>query len=217
MKKLLFLICIICSLSQVFAENEVYLDLNASEIHQIKTSKPELENNKTNISEDYSEEKEMTLHPFKYIKDELSNDLYSKQTITNKREKKIGKAKFGAKYDTTLAPESISQKRTLYSNYKLSDKMSVEADYQTNSMSGLDAQTKGTVGIGPEYKLNKKIKLKNKFSKNIGDNSNKGEISVEYKPFKDNRMDFSAGASQIQQDDGNSSHSQVNFGTNFRF
>ena len=195
----------------------MYLDLNASDIPVIRTYTPDYgNNNKSHKTDDLSEEKDMVLHPFQYIKDELSSDLYSKKTITNKKEKKLGKAKFGAKYDTTFEPNSISQKRTLYTNYDVTEKMSIGADYQTNSLEGMDAQAKGTVGVGPEYKINKKLKLKNKYSKNIGNNTNKGEVSIEYKPFQDGRMDFNAGAAQTQQDGGPGS-SQVNFGTNFRF
>jgi len=150
------------------------------------------------------------------VKDE-AKEIYSKKTITNKQEKRFGKTTIGAKYDTTFSPDSMEQKRTLYSNYNMTEKMTVGTTYEADSLGGMDAQTKGTVGIGPEYQLNNKIKLKNKYSKNFGSNSNKGEVSVEYKPFKDDRMDFSAGAAQIQQDDGTGSHSQVNFGTNFKF
>ena len=215
MKNFFLFLTIFCILSPVVADEEVFLDLNATDIHQIKTFSPNYENEKIQSHDDYSEEKDMIFHPFQYIKDD-AKDLYSKKTITNKKEKKIGKAKFGAKYDTTLTPDSVSQKRTLYTNYDLTEKMSVGADYQTNSMGGLEAQKQGTIGVGPEYQLNRKVKLKNKYSKNLGNDTNKGEISIEYKPFQDGRMDFNAGAAQTQQDGGPGS-SQVNFGTNFRF
>ena len=214
MKNFLLIVILCCFLSPVMADDEVHLNLNYDEIHQYKTFTPDFHNEKTEKPDEF--DTDMILHPFKYIREE-SKDLYSSKTISGTKEKEFGKAKFGAKYDTTLAPENISQKRTLYTKYDLTEKMSVGADYQTNSLGGMEAQTKGTVGVGPEYQLNKKVKLKNKYSKNLGDNSNKGEVSVEYKPFKDGRMDFNAGAAQIQQDDGNSSRSQVNFGTNIRF
>ena len=213
MKKLLLIAALCIIVSPIMAEDEVYLDLNYADRHQYKTFSPDFQNEKTEKPDEF--DTDMVLHPFKYIMDE-NKDLYSKKTFTNKKEKSIGKAKIGAKYDTTLAPESVSQKSTLYTNYDLTKKMSVGADYQTDSFGGTEAQTKGTVGIGPEYQLNEKIKLKNKYSKNLGNDSNKGEISVEYKPFKDGRMDFNAGAAQTQQDYGPGS-SQVNFGTNFRF
>ena len=213
MKKLFFILVLSCLILPVWADEEVYLDLKAGDVHEYKTFSPNFNNEKTEKPDDF--DTDMVLHPFKYIKEEY-NDLYSKKTITNKKEKEFGKAKVGAKYDTTLAPDSVSQKRTLYTNYGLSEKMSVGADYQTDSFGGMEAQTKGSVGIGPEYQFNNKLKLKNKYSKNLGNNTNKGEVSVEYKPFKDGRMDFNAGAAQTQQDNGPGS-SQVNFGTNFRF
>ena len=213
MKKILPIITLCCFLLPAIADDEVYLDLNTSDIHQYKTFSTTV--NDINVKQEDDIDTDMIFHPFKYLR-ENSDDLYSKKTITNKAEKELGKAKFGAKYDTTLSPDSASQKRTLYTNYGLTDKMSVGADYQTNSLNGIEGETKGTVGVGPEYKFNEKFKLKNKYSKNLGNDTNKGEVSVEYKPFKDGRMDFNAGAAQTQQDNGPGS-SQVNFGTNIRF
>lgn len=213
MKNFLIISVLLSLTLSVKADDEVYLDLGASEFHQYKTYSPSVKS--MNVKSDDDFDIDTIRHPFKYLRED-GDELYSKKTVTNKKEKQFGKAKIGAKYDTTLAPENVSQKRTLYSGYDITDKMSVGADYQTNTMGGMEAQTKGTVGIGPEYKLNEKIKLKNKYSKNLGNNSNKGELSVEYKPFKDGRMDFNAGAAQTQQDYGPGS-SQVNFGTNIRF
>ena len=213
MKKFLLFFVLSFFVLPVMAEDEVYLDLHHSERYDYKTYTPDIKT--LNIKKEDENNEDYIYHPMKYIKDEAS-ELYSQKKFTNKKEKKFGKAKVGAKYDTTLSPDSASQKRTLYTNYDLTEKMSVGADYQTNSLGGIEEQTKGTVGIGPEYKLNKKIKLKNKYSKNLGNNTNKGEVSVEYKPFKDGRMDFNAGAAQTQQDNGPGS-SQVNFGTNIRF
>ena len=216
MKKILLITFSSVFATSVFANDllkEIHLDLKPNDIHEYKTYSPKIEN--LNIKED-DEKEDYIYNPMKYIKDE-AREMYSKKSFSAKKEKQFGKTKVGTKFDTTVAPDSLLQKRTLYSNYSLTEKMSVGADYQTDSLNGLEAQTKGTVGVGPEYQLNTKVKLKNKYSKNLGDNSNKGELSVEYKPFKDGRMDFNAGAAQIQQDDGNSSRSQVNFGTNFRF
>lgn len=213
MKKFLLFFVLSFFVLPVMAEDEVYLDLHHSERYDYKTYTPDIKT--LNIKKEDENNEDYIYHPMKYIKDEAS-ELYSQKKFTNKKEKKFGKAKVGAKYDTTLSPDSASQKRTLYTNYDLTEKMSVGADYQTNSLGRMEEQTKGTVGIGPEYKLNEKIKLKNKYSKNLGNNTNKGEVSVEYKPFKDGRMDFNAGAAQTQQDNGPGS-SQVNFGTNIRF
>lgn len=216
MKKLLLTLILLSFGYSVFADDigTVYLDLNSGGTQSYKISAPNIK--ELNIKEREEETEDYIYNPMKYVKSEAA-ELYSKKTVTHKKEKKKGKATVGAKYDTTFAPDSMSQKGTLYSKYDLTEKMSVGADYQTNSLGGANAQTKGTFGAGPEYQLNKKVKLKNKYSKNLSDNSNKGELSVEYKPFKDDRMDFSAGAAQIQQDDGAGSRSQVNFGTNIRF
>lgn len=217
MKKIL-LTLLLCILSNCVLANDglnaVYLDLKAGENYEYNKSEPNLE--KINVKKEEDDNEDYIYRPMEFVKSE-ARELYSKKSVSDKKEKKLGKATFGAKHDTTFAPDSMTQKRTLYSKYKVTDKVSVEADYQTNSLGGIDEQTKGSVGIGPEYQLNKKVKLKNKYSKNLGNNSNKGELSVEYKPFKDGRMDFNAGAAQIQQDDGTGSRSQVNFGTNFRF
>ena len=194
MKKILFITVLCCFLLPAAADDEVYLDLNSSDFHQYKTFSTQV--NDINVKPEEDIDTDMIFHPFKYLR-ENSEDLYSKKTITNKNEKEFGKAKVGAKFDTTLSPDSASQKRTLYSKYDLTEKMSVGADYQTNSLGGMEEQTKGTVGVGPEYKLNEKIKLKNKYSKNLGNDSNKG-------------------AAQTQQDNGPGS-SQINFGTNIRF
>ncbi len=216
MKKFLFLISMFFICTSVYAQeelNEVHLDVNYYERHNYKQYSPDIKT--LNIKDDDENNEDYIYHPMKYLKDE-AHELYSQKKFTDKKEKKFGKAKVGAKFDTTVAPDSAAQKRTLYTNYDLTEKMSVGADYQTNSLGGIEEQTKGTVGIGPEYKLNEKIKLKNKYSKNLGTDTNKGEVSVEYKPFKDGRMDFNAGAAQTQQDYGPGS-SQVNFGTNIRF
>ena len=215
MKKLL-LVFLLCIFSPLYAEEQpsaVFLDLNIDERQIFNAKTPDL--NALNKKREDVDNEDYIYRPMEYIKSE-ARELYSKKSFSNKKEKKLGKTTIGAKYDTTLAPESINQKRTLYTNYSVTEKMSVGADYQTSSFEGIEAQTRGTVGVGPEYQLNKKIKLKNKYSKNLGNDTNKGEVSIEYKPFKDGRMDFNAGAAQTQQDGGPGS-SQVNFGTNFRF
>jgi hypothetical protein len=76
MKKYLLLIFVLCFILPVIADNEVYLDLNASDIHRIQTFTTDYGNNnkKAHEKDDWSEEKDMVLHPFQYIKDEIIND-----------------------------------------------------------------------------------------------------------------------------------------------
>lgn len=211
----LFYLVFCCSI--VYAEdslNTVFLDIDYSERNTYKDFSPKIDN--LNIQKEDELNEDYIYHPLKYIKDE-AGELYSKKTISNTKEKKHGKATLGVKHDTTLSPENLTQKRTLYSKYNLTEKMSINADYQTNSSDSIEAQTKGAIGIGPEYQVNRKLKLKNKYTKDLNNNSNKGEVSVEIKPFNNDRFDFNAGAAQIQQENGDTSRSQVNFGTNFKF
>ena len=81
----------------------------------------------------------------------------------------------------------------------------------------MNAQKKGTVSVAPEYQFTSKTSVKNVYSKNLGDNSNKTELQLNYKPFKDGRMDMNVGAGQKAYDNGQQSSSQINFGTNIRF
>ena len=75
MKKYLLLCFVLYFISPVFADNEVYLDLKASDVHRIKTFTQNYGNNKNPLEkEDWSEERNMILHPFQYIKEEIIND-----------------------------------------------------------------------------------------------------------------------------------------------
>ena len=217
MKRFLLILISLFISVQVFAEgdlNTVLLDLNGNEVQKYNKSPLKIE--ELNMNKEKEDDEDYIYRPMEYVKNE-ARELYSSKTLTQKKEKKFGKATVGAKNDATFSPDSLKQKNTLYSKYDINEKLSVEADYQTNSQGMTSPQTKGTVGIGPEYKLNKKVKLKQKISKDFSNNSNKGEVSVEYKPFSDDKIDFNAGAAEIQQDDGTGAHSQINFGTNIRF
>ena len=124
---------------------------------------------------------------------------------------------YGAKYDTILNSESSTQTRTLYSKYDLTDKMSVGTSYKTNSSNGFQNQGKGTVSVAPEYKFNKRYSLKNEYSRDLGSNKNKAELQLKVRPFKDDNMDFSVGAGEVQNNNTGATSSQINFGTNIRF
>ncbi len=216
MKNLFIILVLVLFSVIVYADDTpVFLDLSGETRHEYNYSSANYDIKSSGISGS-KENEDYIYHPMKYIFEE-GRELYSSKKVTDKKEKNIGKTTLGIKSDTTLNPDSISQKRTLYANQKITEKMSVNSSYETNSNDILNNNSKGSVGIGPEYKLNRKIKLKNKFSKNLENNSNKGEVSIECKPFQDDRFDFNAGAAQVQRDNGNGSSSQVNFGTNIRF
>ena len=196
------------------ASDDVYLDINTPDIHRFDTGKLQYENRKINIDD----EEENYLKPsFQTIKKMFDEDFYMPKKIKTKKEKKLGKNAVGAQYDTTLNSDFASQTRTIYAKRELTEKMSINTSYKTNSNGEMSSQTKGTVSVAPEYKFNKKTSIKNVYSKNLGDNSNKGEIQLRYKPFNDDRVDMNVGAGQKMYDNGQQSSSQVNFGTNIRF
>ena len=59
------------------------------------------------------------------------------------------------------------------------------------------------------------MSVQNKFSTDLNNNSQKNEVKVKLKPFKDDRMDIGAGAGQKYSETGTST--QVNFTTNFKW
>ena len=200
----------------VFAnDGEVFLDLNAPDIHRYDTGKFQYENKKLEVDE----EEENYLKPsFSNMKKMFDEDFYSEKKVSNKKEKKLGgKTTVGAKYDTKIKSDSATQDRTLYAKQNLTEKMSVEGAYKTNSQNGLDGAAKGTVSVAPEYKFNEKTSVKNVYSRNMGKQSNSGEVQFQYKPFKDDRMNMNVGAGQTMYDDGGQTSSRVNAGATFRF
>ena len=152
----------------------------------------------------------------RYVYDE--RDAYQKKTTSYKKSKKFKNGEVGAKYDTTIAPESATQTRTLYTKYNLNSKTSVNASYKNGSSANPSDQLKGTVSVSPEYRINKKVSVQNDFSKNINSVATKEGVSIKINPLKDHdRMDIQMGAGQVQYQGGPPPSSQINFGTNFRF
>ena len=196
-----------------YASDEVYLDLNTPEYHRFDTGKLQYENKKMDVDD----EEDYLKPSFQTMKKMFDEDFYMPKKIKTKKEKKMGKNTVGAQYDTTLNSDSASQTRVIYVKRDLTEKMSVDTSYKSNLTGEMSTQTKGTVSVAPEYKFNKKTSIRNVYSKNLGDNSNKGEVQLRYKPFNDDRMDMNVGAGQKTYDNGQQSSSQVNFGTNIRF
>lgn len=198
-----------------YADEEVFLDLNAPEIHKYDTGNFQYENKKLEVDEEEENYLKPSFHTMKKMFDE---DFYSDKKFSNKKEKTLGKnTTVGAKYDTKIKSDAASQDRTLYAKQNLTERMSVEGAYKTNSEGGIDGQTKGTVSVAPEYKFSEKTSLKNVFSRNMGKQSNSGEVQLQYRPFKDDRMNMNVGAGQTMYDDGSQSSSRVNAGATFRF
>ena len=212
MKKLFILLFIIFgTLIRVYADNnELWLDLGG-EKEQLPTEqkvKPE--------KLDIKSESSTNINP-QNIHGYINRDLYTKQNVTYKKEKKYKNMTYGAQYDTTLNPENASQTSTLYSKYNVTKKMSVGTSYKSDSSKGFQNQDKGTISVAPEYKFNNRYSLKNEYSRDIGNNKNKAELKLKVNPFKDDNMDFSVGAGQVQNNNSGATSSQINFGTNIRF
>lgn len=212
-KKFFILFVLLLSVESIYAYDEVHLDLSAPELHRFDTGQLQYENKKT----DYDDEEDYLKPSFQTMKKMFDEDFYKPKTVSTTKEKSFGKNTVGAKYDTTLNTEAVTQKRTLFAKRKLTEKMSVDSSYKSDIAGGLSAQTKGTVSVAPEYQFSKKATLRNEYSKNLGDKSNKAELQLKYKPFKDDRMDLNVGAGQRMYDNGQQSSSQINFGTNIRF
>lgn len=143
-------------------------------------------------------------------------DQYSSKSSSYTKQKQHGNFILGTKYDSTYSPDSTSQTNTLFSKYQ-KNKFSFNTSYKSNSLAPLDQRGKGTLSFSPEYKLNNKISVQNIYSTSFLDKNKKSEIMFSLKPFKDDRMDFNIGASQIYSETSAPTRSQLNFSTKFRF
>ena len=143
-------------------------------------------------------------------------DIYSKKSHSFSKEKKYKDVTFGTKYDNTFSPNQMEQSRTLFSKYQ-KDKFSFTTSYKNNSLANFNQQFRETFSFSPEYEINKHLTLQGIYSKNILDRSNKNEVIFSLKPFKDDRMNFNVGASQIYYEDATPMRSQFNFATKIKF
>ncbi len=145
---------------------------------------------------------------------------FSKQNPNTKRSAKFGKKKtykdfsVGSESTQTTTSDTYSSSNTVYSEYEKKN-FKINSSYTKNTTQNQAGQDKGTLSVTPEYKLNNHVSVQNKYSTNMNDNSNKGEIKMNIKPFKDDRMNMGVGVGQKYSESGTSS--QVNFSTNFRW
>ncbi len=155
------------------------------------------------------------ISPENLYKYENFNPYESKSTsYTN--QKQYGNFTLGTKYDSTIAPENLTQTSTLFTKYQ-KNKFSFNTSYKSNSFASLDQRGKGTLSFSPEYKLNSRVSVQNIYSTSFLDKNKKSELVFSLKPFKDDRMDFNIGASQIYSETSTPTRSQLNFSTKFRF
>lgn len=190
-------------------ENDVILNVTPK-TKPVKKSK--------NLSEkklDVTTKSDDRLSPENIYKYDNFNPYESKSTsFTN--QKQHGNFTIGTKYDSKIAPESLTQTSTLFTKYQ-KNKFSFNTSYKSNSFASLDQRGKGTLSFSPEYKLNNHVSVQNIYSTSFLDKNKKSEFVFSLKPFKDDRMDFNIGASQIYSETSTPTRSQLNFSTKFRF
>ena len=141
---------------------------------------------------------------------------YESKSTSFTNQKQHGNFTLGTKYDSKIAPESLTQTSTLFTKYQ-KNKFSFNTSYKSNSFASLDQRGKGTLSFSPEYKLNNRVSVQNIYSTSFLDKNKKSEFVFSLKPFKDDRMDFNIGASQIYSETSTPTRSQLNFSTKFRF
>lgn len=141
---------------------------------------------------------------------------YSTKSTSFSKEKKYGNFTLGTKYDSSFAPDTYSQTNTLFTKYQ-KNKFSLNTSYSNNALTSFAQQNKGTFAFSPEYKLNNHVSLQSVYSTNFLDKNRKNEFIFSLKPFKDDRMNFNVGASQIYSENSAPTRSQLNFSTKFKF
>ena len=141
---------------------------------------------------------------------------YSTKSTSFTKEKKHGNFTLGTKYNSSFAPNTYSQTNTLFTKYQ-KNKFSFNTSYSNNALTSFAQQSKGTFAFSPEYKLNNHVSLQSVYSANFLDKNRKNEFIFSLKPFKDDRMNFDLGASQIYSENSAPTRSQLNFSTKFNF
>lgn len=166
-------------------------------------------------SYNYAVNDEKTLSPQNYYKYQNDNPYASKSTSFT-REKKHGNFTLGTKYDSTFSPDNLDQTSTLFTKYN-KQKFSFSTAYKNGTFTPLSQQGKGTLYFSPEYKLNNHVSIQNIYSTSFLDKNSKNEFVFSLTPFKDDRMNFNVGASQIYSENSAPTRSQLNFSTKIRF
>ena len=85
--KIVVLLVFLFSVGTVYADEEVYLDLNIPEVHKFDTGKLQYENKKIDVEED-----ENYLKPsFQTMKKMFDEDFYKSKKVSTTKEKSFGK------------------------------------------------------------------------------------------------------------------------------
>lgn len=139
----------------------------------------------------------------------------TKRSAKFKNRKKFKDVSVGTESTHTTTSDTYSSSNTFYTEYEKKN-FKLNSSYTKNTTPNQQNQDKGTVSVTPEYRLNRHVSVQNKYSSNLNDNSNKGELKLNVQPFKDDRMDMGVGVGQKFSPSSPSS-SQVNFSTNIRW
>lgn len=221
MKKILSLI-LICtlSISAVYSEDIEQQD-SVKNINE-ESKEIDLELSQPGKTYDLSRPKyQKNLGADKTVVNEQQAQDYSrvnpnqKRTANFDKKKKLKDVSVGSKSTHTTTSDSYSGSNTLYAEYEKKN-FKLNSGYTKNTTPNQSNQDKGSLSVTPEYKINKHVSIQNKYSTDLNNSSNKGEVKVNVKPFKDDRMDMGVGVGQKFSGSSPSS-SQVNFSTNIRF
>ena len=148
---------------------------------------------------------------------ELYSNPYQKKNTSFKKEKQYKDFSYGTQYDTSILPDEISQTNKMYTKYKKKN-FELESAYKTKSLnSTIDDKKKGDFSITPQYQINERIKFKNVYTTSLMEKSQKNQVVLNLKPFKDERMDLDLGAAQIYPQDNSPVRSQIDFAAKYRF
>ena len=213
MKKLLLLL-ILCLLTGLFVyandieQNEEDMSINLELAQPQKTYDLQRPKYQKNL------EVNKTVVTTQQVQDYSEVDPNQKRTANFNKKKKIKDVSVGSKSTYTTTSDTCSCSDTVYTEYEKKN-FKLNSGYTKNTTPNHQNQDKGSISVTPEYKINKYVSIQNKFSTDLNNRSNKDEVKLDIRPFKDDRMDFGVGVGE--KFSGPSSSSQVNFSTNFRF
>ena len=196
--------------------NAVFLDLSDDKevnTQEVKKGSVSISSDKVKYSRS-AREKEYDILLYKDV-NHLNEE---KKSVSKAIEKEVFKgATIGSSYSTSALSGEIKDSVSVYSKYE-KEHFGLTTSYSQGSeaLKGQGLST-GTVSFAPEISLNQHIKLKNVYSDNMSNNTQKNEIVLSLRPFKDDRLDLDLGAGQTFSTSNEPAKSQINLGTKFRF
>lgn len=209
---LFFIISFLCSIAIADENDESTIYLKDNQAFSVNTKQKNLNN--LNYT-DLKQKQDFRISP-QNIYHYTDQNPYSTKSTSFTKEKKHGNFTLGTKYNSSFAPDTYSQTNTLFTKYQ-KNKFSLNTSYSNNTLTSFAQQSKGTFAFSPEYKLNNHVSLQSIYSTNFLDKNHKNEFVFSLKPFKDDRMNFDLGASQIYSENSTPTRSQLNFSTKFKF